>query len=186
VDLYYFYQDLWAVCQVLGKRPSLLVDVGSTALLAGILALFVPTLALDIRPLRVKVPQLLPMLADIKALPFAEQSLEMLTSMCVIEHVGLGRYGGGLDPQGSRRAFREIGRVVKAGGHVIFSLPLGNESGLQFNAHRIFTKTQVLGYLPDFRLEHEVFLFPRPGGEEMMCLLKPMQYCVWCAHMVKD
>jgi len=185
-DLFYFYQDLWAAHEALLTNPSLLVDVGSTALLVGFLALFMRVVSIDIRPLRARTANLQSLQADIRSLPFSDESLEMLTSMCVIEHVGLGRYGGALDPGGSRRAFREIGRVVKAGGHVIFSLPLGNESGLQFNAHRVFTKTQVLNELPEFHLQRELFLFPHPGSEEMMVGLKPTQYCVWCAHMVKD
>lgn len=185
-DLFYFYQDLWAAHEVLLTNPSLLVDVGSTVLMVGFLALFMQVVSIDIRPLRARTANLQSLRADIRSLPFPDESLEMLTSMCVIEHVGLGRYGADLDTQGSRRAFREIGRVVKAGGHMIFSLPLGNESSLQFNAHRIFTKTQALNELPGFHLQRERFLFPHPGSEEMMVRLKPTQYCVWCAHMVKD
>lgn len=186
VDLYYFHQDLWAAHEVLRKRPTLLVDVGSTALLVGLLAIFVPTVALDIRPFAAKVPNLLPMQADIKELPFADESLEMLTSMCMIEHVGLGRYGGELDTQGSARAFAELRRVIRPGGSAIFSVPLASDSWVDFNAHRVFTKPQVMDYLPGFTLEHESFFFPYPGREDGVRQLKPDCYCVWCAHMVKD
>ena len=186
VDLYYFYQDVFAAQQVLRNKPSLLVDVGSTALLAGIFSLLMPTLSLDIRPLKGKLSGLGAICADIKELPFGDESVEMLTSMCVIEHVGLGRYGGELDIHGSEKAFAEVRRVTRPGGRVIFSVPLANESAVQFNAHRIFTKPQVLEYLPEFSIERELFLFPEPRTEQTIQWLKPNCFCIWCAHMVKD
>lgn len=61
----------------------------------------------------------------------------------MIEHVGLGRYGDSLDPQGSVKAARELVRVLTPGGRLLLSTPVGRER-VQFNAHRIFAPATVL------------------------------------------
>ena len=185
LDKYYFYQDTWAAKKVLNIRPSRIVDVGSTALLVGIFAQIAPTKSIDVRPLPVSLPGLTCEQGTITDLPFGNNSVELLSSMCVIEHVGLGRYGDEIDTQGSLRAFKEVSRVIKIGGHFLFSVPLGPFPGLLFNAHRIFSKPQVLAIMKEFDLRDELFLFPEPSGESNVVRLQGFQYCVWCAHMVK-
>ncbi len=186
LDKYYFYQDTWAAKKVFKIRPDSVVNVCSTALLAGIISQFVPTTSIDIRPLPVRLEGLSCKQGSITNLPFKNASVEFLTSMCVIEHIGLARYGDEPDPMGSIDAFMEVSRVMRPGGHFIFSVPLSHTPGLLFNAHRIFSKEQVLGLLgPTFRLEDELFLFPEPGDESQVARLKDFQYCVWCAHAIK-
>ena len=184
-DKYYFYQDTWAARKIFEIQPKSLVDSGSTALLVGIISQFVPTISVDVRPLPISLPGLTCMCASIKELPFKNHTIELLSSMCVIEHVGLGRYGDTLDTQGSIKAFKEVSRVIKPGGHFLFSVPLSHTSGLSFNAHRVFNKQQVLGCLQDFSLKDELFLFPHPGSEAEIAKLQNFQYCIWCANLVK-
>jgi len=187
LDKYYFYQDTWAAKKVFEIRPKSVVDVGSTALLTGIISQFVPTTSIDIRPLPVRLEGLSCKQGSTTNLPFKNASVEFLTSMCVIEHIGLARYGDEPDPMGSIDAFTEVSRVMRPDGHFIFSVPLSHTPGLLFNAHRIFSKEQVLGLLgPTFRLEDELFLFPEPGDESQVARLKDFQYCVWCAHVIKE
>jgi SAM-dependent methyltransferase len=186
MDKYYFYQDTWAAKKVFEIRPAAVVDVGSTALLAGIMSQFVPTISIDVRPLPVKLQGLDCKQGSITDLPFMDESVELLTSMCVIEHIGLARYGDALDHLGSIKAFKEATRVIRPGGHFIFSVPLSLTPGLLFNAHRIFSKPQVFGLIGNsFSLHDELFLFPEPGMESQVTDLKDFQYCVWCAHFVK-
>lgn len=185
MDKYYFYQDTWAAKKVFEIRPADVVDVGSTALLVGILSQFIPTTSIDVRPLPVSLEGLNCKQGSITCLPFQSNSIEFLTSMCVVEHIGLARYGDELDPLGSVKAFREVTRVIGSGGHLIFSVPLSHMAGLLFNAHRIFSKQQVLLMLDEFSLQDELFLFPEPGNESQVARLNGFQYCVWCAHMVK-
>ena len=92
---FYFYQDTWAFHQIARRRPARHVDVGSTALLVGCLAAMIPTLSVDIRPLAVAIPGLTSISGLITRLPFTEDSLESLSALCVVEHIGLGRYGAG-------------------------------------------------------------------------------------------
>jgi SAM-dependent methyltransferase len=62
--------------------------------------------------------------------------------MHVIEHIGLGRYGDPLDPDGSIRAAKELQRVLKPGGHLFLSVPVGRER-VCFNSHRIFAPDRI-------------------------------------------
>jgi hypothetical protein len=185
LDKYYFYQDTWAARKIFEIRPEKAVDVGSTALLVGIISQFVPTISIDVRPLPVSLPDLTCKRATITDLPFKDNTVELLSSMCVIEHIGLGRCGDELNAQGSVKAFKEVIRVVRPAGHFLISVPLSHTPGLLFNAHRIFSKHQVLSLLPEFCLREELFLFPEPGNESEVAELQGFRYCVWCAHMVK-
>jgi len=186
LDKYYFYQDTWAAKKVMDIRPGSIVDVGSTALLVGILSQIAPTTSIDVRPLPVSLPTLECRQGTITDMPFDSHCVELLCSMCVLEHVGLGRYGDRIDTQGSIKAFKEVSRVLKQGGHFLFSVPLSHTQGMLFNAHRIFTKPQILSILSDFSLRDELYLSPEPSEESNVMRLKGLEYCVWCAHMVKD
>jgi SAM-dependent methyltransferase len=145
---YYFYQDTWAFHKIAAIHPARHVDIGSTALLAGCLAGIVPTVSVDIRPLAVRLAGLTHMQGSIVALPFEDNSQESISSLCVVEHIGLGRYGDPLDPRGSLKAGRELARVLRPGGNLYVSLPIGPESRTLFNAHRIFKYSDALALFP--------------------------------------
>jgi len=148
---YYFYQDVWAFHKIIQRKPDLHVDIGSTALLVGCLAALVKTISLDIRPLTAKVPGLLSVSGAITQLPFATGSIRSISSLCVVEHVGLGRYGDPLDPNGTLKACRDLTRVLAGGGDLYVSAPCGR-SYVAFNAHRSFQKTDFLSMFEDLSL----------------------------------
>lgn len=87
----YFYQDCWAARQVFREAPNWGVDVGSTVLLVGILSQFRPWQSVDIRPVRSQLDGLRCISGSILSLPFEDNSVPCLTTMCVLEHIGLGR-----------------------------------------------------------------------------------------------
>jgi len=107
----------------------------------------------DIRPLKISVPNLTMITGSILDLPFEDSSVEFLTSLCVIEHVGLGRYGDPIDPLGSEKSFREISRVLMKGGFFMFSVPVENGNTIYFNAHRAFSRTYILEILEKNQLQ---------------------------------
>ncbi len=185
IDQFYFYQDTWAAKKIFQVNPEKVVDIGSTALLVGIISQFCPTESIDVRPLPVELNGLTCKHGRITDLPLEDSSTEFISSMCVVEHVGLGRYDDEIDPQGSYKAFKEVSRVIKPGGHFVFSVPLSHTPGVSFNAHRIFSKQQVMEILDDFELNDDCFLFPKPDKEARVSALEGFQYCIWCAHMVK-
>ena len=69
---------------------------------------------------------------------------EAVTALCSLEHVGLGRYGDRIGLDGDKEAFTEINRVLKPGGHLIFSVPItGGTPVLLFNAQRNYSHYQI-------------------------------------------
>jgi SAM-dependent methyltransferase len=158
---FYFYQDSWAARQVFQAQPAYLVDVGSTVLLAGILSQFAPCFSVDIRPLLAKQAGLHPVAGSVLELPFLDNTAPCLTSMCVLEHIGLGRYGDPLNPRGTLDAIEEIRRIIAPGGFFVFSVPIGREV-TEFNACRRFGYTQIMTLLGDWELVESCILAPHP------------------------
>ena len=50
---------------------------------------------------------------SILALPYEDKSVPSVSSICVVEHTGLGRYGDPIDPLGSEKVLVELKRIVK-------------------------------------------------------------------------
>jgi len=86
--------------------------------------------------------------------------------MHVVEHVGLGRYGEPIDPEGDLKAMAELKRVVAPGGTLLFVVPVGKPK-IQFNAHRIYSYAQIIENFAGFELE-EFALQPDPPRCELV------------------
>ena len=151
----YFFQDSWAAKKIFEIKPIHHYDVGSSAKTIGILSQFVPITMIDIRPIELELENLYFKEGSILELPFKDNSLETISSLCVVEHIGLGRYGDPLDPYGSEKAIKELKRVLKIGGIILFSVPVDSENKIYFNAHRAFTRDYVLELFDGFSLLEE-------------------------------
>lgn len=136
-DPHYFYQGAWLARELAAARPPRHVDVGSSVVLVSTVSALVPTVFVDYRPLPVALPGLECIAGDVCRLPFADGTVASLSCLHVIEHVGLGRYGDPLDPEGSAKAARELARVLSPGGRLYLSVPVGR-ARVCFNAHRVF------------------------------------------------
>jgi SAM-dependent methyltransferase len=150
-DPHYTYLDGWAARQVAALKPKDHVDVASRVSFAVGLSAFVPVTFVDIRPAEVALDGLHSVAGDLLALPFPDRSVSSLSCLHVIEHVGLGRYGDPLNPNGSRHAAGELARMLAPGGQLLLGLPVGR-SRVQFNAHRIHDPVEVVGMFPELRL----------------------------------
>lgn len=139
----YFYQDTWAFERIVQQKPANHIDIGSNHKFVALLSKVIPVTMVDIRPLSLPLDTLEFKKGSILNLPFADQSVESLSSLCVVEHIGLGRYGDPLDPSGTEKAIAELKRVVKPGGDLYISLPLDDENRTFFNAHRAFTEEYI-------------------------------------------
>jgi SAM-dependent methyltransferase len=149
---HYFHQDIWAARQIHQRAPERHVDVGSSV--AGFIAhllCFRDVEYVDIRPLDTNVTGLRVHIGSITALPFETGELESLSALHVSEHIGLGRYGDPVDPCGWRKAVAELGRVLRRGGMLYYSVPIGRER-LEFDAHRVFHPTTVVEAFRPLRL----------------------------------
>jgi SAM-dependent methyltransferase len=180
LDPYYFHQDVWGLKQMHALAPARIVDVGSTALLVGAYAQLAPTVSIDVRPLPVSVPGLECRTGSMLDLPFEDGSVELLSTLCVMEHVGLARYGDPLDPEGTDKAAAELGRVIRPGGHLLISVPVG-PSCVVFNAHRVYERAELLDRFPDFEVIDEIFCVPGYATEDPTPTLRVGESHVYCA-----
>lgn len=159
VEPIYFYQDTWAAEKIFNYKPTHHVDIGSSVKTIGIVSGFVPVTFIDIRPIEVTIPNLTFKAGTILELPFPDNTVESISSLCVIEHIGLGRYGDPLDTKGSEKAIAELVRVTKPGGKILFSVPIDSSCKIYFNAHRAFTPEYIFQCFSQCRLLEEKYIY---------------------------
>jgi SAM-dependent methyltransferase len=142
-DRHYVYHTAWAARVLAATRPCEHVDISSSVYFCGMVSAFIPVTFYDYRPAALQLEGLDSRPADLMALPFDDASVASLSCMHVIEHIGLGRYGDALDPEGDLRAMAELSRVLAPGGNLLLVAPVGRPR-IQFNAHRIYAYRQIV------------------------------------------
>ncbi len=150
-NAHYFFQGIWASSKIKESGVPYHVDVGSKIEYVGFLSTLTKVLLVDIRPLKATVENLLPIAGNILSLPFHDSQVVSLSCLHVAEHIGLGRYGDPLDPLGTKKAAKELSRVLAKGGNLYFSVPVGKPR-LCFNAHRIHSPQQIEEYFYELDL----------------------------------
>lgn len=164
IEPIYFYQDAWAVEKIVKQRPKVHVDVGSHYKFVALLSKVVPVIMVDIRPLSLPLDRLQFIKGSILNSPFKDGSLPSVSSLCVVEHIGLGRYGDRLDPYGTEKAIQELKRVIQPGGDLYLSLPLDDKTRTYFNAHRAFQEEYLLGLFEPFYVLERRYVYGRDFG----------------------
>lgn len=155
----YFYQDSWAFEQIIKKQPASHVDIGSHHTFVAFLSKVIPVTMVDIRPLSLDMESIRFKKGTILSLPFESHSLASVSSLCVVEHIGLGRYGDPLDPAGTEKAIAELIRVVSPGGYLYISMPVDSKNVTYFNAHRAFTEDYVAGLFEEFEIVDRRYIY---------------------------
>lgn len=150
-DRHYVYHPAWGARILAETRPAEHVDISSSLHFCSMLSAFIPTRFYDYRPADLKLDNLVSDHADILALPFADGSVASLSCMHVVEHIGLGRYGDPLDPDGDLKAIAELQRVLAPSGMLLFVVPVGCPR-VMFNAHRIYSFAQIRSYFESLEL----------------------------------
>jgi SAM-dependent methyltransferase len=162
-DRHYIYHPAWAARVLAGTKPSLHVDFSSTLSFCSMLSAFTPVKFYDFRSTDLQLSNLTSESADLLDLPLAASSIESLSCMHVVEHIGLGRYGDRLDPDGDLKAISELKRVLAPEGTLLFVVPIGKPK-IIFNAHRIYSYEQIATYFSELELK-EFALIPDDPSE---------------------
>jgi SAM-dependent methyltransferase len=155
-DAHYVYLGAWAFRHIVAHRPARHVDVGAQIGWVTCLASITKVVFIDVRPFAGSVENLESRAGSILALPFGDRELDSLSCLHVAEHIGLGRYGDAIDPLGTRKAVRELARVLAAGGRLYFALPIGRPS-VVFNAHRVHDPETIVQSFGEEGLQLEQF-----------------------------
>jgi len=161
-DQHYTYHPAWAARIIAQTKPSEHVDISSILYFGTMLSAFVPVKFYDYRPAHLSLSNYESGFADLKKLSFTDDSIESLSCMHTIEHIGLGRYGDELDADGDIRAINELKRVLKPGGSILFVTPVGKPR-VEFNAHRVYSYEQITEYFSPLTVK-EFSLIPDSGG----------------------
>jgi len=162
-DRHYIYHTAWAARVLAETKPQLHIDISSSLYFCSIVSAFTPIKFLDYRPADLKLSNLASDRADILSLPFEDGSVDSLSCMHVVEHIGLGRYGDPIDYNSDLRAMSELNRVLAPGGNLLFVVPIGGKAKIQFNAHRIYTYDQIIDGFSDLKLK-EFALIPEASN----------------------
>lgn len=151
-DTHYEYHQAWAARCVKKINPKKHIDISSRITFNVIVSAFVPVDFYDYRPAKIQnLSGLKCKEADLTNLHFKSGSVESLSCMHTVEHIGLGRYGDEIDPEGDLKAIEELKRVVAPGGNLLFVVPIGIPR-IQYNAHRIYSYDMIMSYFDDFEL----------------------------------
>lgn len=159
VEPVYFYQDCWAASKIFSLHPDKHVDIGSSLKTIGIISQFVKTDMVDIRQIPVSLQGLKFIKGSILNLPYKDNSIQSLSSLCVIEHIGLGRYGDEINPEGTLKAVNELKRVLAVGGVLLVSFPVDAKDKIYFNAHRAFTRESIIKMSNGLKLIEEKYQY---------------------------
>jgi SAM-dependent methyltransferase len=188
-DRHYVYHTSWAARKVREINPKYHTDISSSLFFSGIVSAFVPVKFYDYRPAEIILNNLESLQADLLKLPFENNSVTSLSCMHVVEHVGLGRYGEPMDPQGDLKAIGELKRVLAKDGSLLFVVPIGKEAKIEFNAHRIYTYEQIMKYFSELILKEFALIPEKSGGvvlgKEAVDMLKNENYACGCFLFVK-
>jgi len=165
---HYFHQDLLVASFIHAKNPARHIDIGSR--IDGFVAHVASFRSIEVMDIRTLADIGHPNISFINADLMDEQRTQSdvtdsVSCLHAIEHFGLGRYGDRLDPEGHLAAFKNIIRMLRPGGTLYISVPIGRANEVHFNAHRVFHPRDILGWpVGQNRLKLERFDFVDDRG----------------------
>lgn len=141
----YFWQDIFVAKKIIEDNPLRHVDVGSRVdgFIAH-LACVREVTVFDIRPLTAQIERVKFVQWDItQPNPEYIGIADCVSCLHTLEHIGLGRYGDRLDPDGWKKGLVSLINLVTPGGKLWISVPIGVQR-IEFNAHRVFHPSTII------------------------------------------
>jgi len=151
IDRHYIYHTAWA-SRILSKNvPKIHFDFSSYLYFSTIISAFIKVKFFDYRPAILNLSNFSTESIDLKSINLESNSVESMSCMHVLEHIGLGRYGDEIDLEGDLVAAKELERILSPNGTFLFVVPIGKPS-LKYNAHRIYSHEMVINMFPKLKL----------------------------------
>lgn len=150
-DGQYTLMNRWMLERVLASKPTRHIDFGGQINFLAMLAAITPVETHDIRDPGVHIGGLTFVRDDLTKTRVPSNSVASLSCLHVAEHIGLGRYGDDIDPEGFKKACHQLSRILKPGGTLYFAVPTG-VAKVVFNAHRVLGASEVIRSFPNLKL----------------------------------
>ncbi|MCP9808482.1 DUF268 domain-containing protein [Cyanobium sp. HWJ4-Hawea] len=161
----YLKMNSWALNQVKVISPPILFDVGSD--LSGFVvpsSYFVNhVISSDIRNFSLPIDNISSIQLDLLNISSFKMSsnkptYDLVSCLHVIEHIGLGRYGDSICPNGWKTAIKSLTSFVSVNGYLLIAVPIGSPR-LYFNAHRVFDYISINNYVQSFGFKLSDFAY---------------------------
>ena len=146
---HYFHQDLLVASFIKKENPIKHIDIGSRidGFVAHV-ASFREIDVMDIRNLEISEHKNINFIQkDMMDKNSLEENItDSISCLHAIEHFGLGRYGDKIDINGHINGFNNIIKMLKSGGKLYISFPIGKRNEIHFNAHRVFHHNDIFNW----------------------------------------
>lgn len=182
---YFHFQDLWAFEKIKKYNILQLLDIGSNLNFITFASSICKINYMDIRLHKITINNINSIEGDITKIPYKDDSITNISSLSVIEHIGLGRYGDQIDINGMEKSVKEFERVLKKGGNLIVSFPIGKENIIEFNAHRISNLKFIEKLFTNFKMLDETFIFQNNFNDRKEFIKKNEPNGIGCFHFIK-
>ena len=179
---HYFHQDLYVASKIFEKQPDQHLDIGSRVdgFIAHLLSFKQRVVLGDVRQLEYDNEHLSFLQIDLMKdnLNITGKSFNSISSLHVIEHLGLGRYGDGINPLGHKKALKNLKRLLNKGGYLYVSFPIASKSRVNFNAHRVLSVKDSIEMFSENELNVLEFSYVNDNGDLIKnCTIEEVQRC---------
>lgn len=143
----FFHADLLIAKKIFNNNPISHLDIGSRVdgLVAHIASFrkldFVDLRSVDLTP-HESINFIRKNIMDMNNFE-VNRKYDSISSVGVISHVGLGRYGDDIDPDGHIKAIKSIVSLANESGLIYIMVPVGKKK-IEFNAHRVFDPKDII------------------------------------------
>jgi len=102
------------------------------------------------------------LVGDVRKTRFENDFFDCVIAVSTLEHIGLGRYGEWLEPDGDITAVSEISRIMSINGMLLVTLPFGK--GEVFPSHRVYNQQRLRAILKGLKVEREDYYTRNKSG----------------------
>ena len=163
----FFHSDLIVSQKIFEQNPKDHLDIGSR--IDGLVSHVASYRSLDFADIRnIKIfPH---KNINIQQIDIGDENLKIvkkyssISSVGVLGHVGLGRYGDKVDPYGHLKSFKNISKLADKSAILYLMVPIGKE-GVEFNSHRVFKAFNIIEIFKKLNFDLIEFNFVDDSGE---------------------